>query len=142
MVECFRLGLYWQGITHDISKLLPSEFFPYMEHFFGSKIGISRGRNKTGYFKPVDTGDAAFDFAWLLHLKRNKHHWQYWCLPDNGGGLKILEMPLKYRKEMLADWRGAGRAQGTPDTKKWYDINRHKLSLGTETRRWIEAQIN
>jgi len=142
MLECFRLGLYWIGITHDISKLLPSEFMPYMEHFYGSKIGIGRGRNETGYFKPTDTGDAAFDFAWLLHLKRNKHHWQYWCLPDNEGGLKILEMPSKYRKEMLADWRGAGRAQGTPDTKKWYDANRHKMSLGIETRRWIEAQIN
>lgn len=141
MVACFRLRLYWLGITHDLSKLLPSEFIPYMEHFYGSGVGIKTGRDETGYYKPTDTGDKAFDFAWLLHQKRNKHHWQWWCLPEDGGGLKVLEMPLKYRKEMLADWRGAGRAQRKPNTKKWYDASKDKMSLGVETRQWIETQV-
>lgn len=142
LVECFKFGIYWQGLIHDISKFLPSEFLPYMEHFFGSKIGISRGRDETGYYKPTDTGDAAFDFAWLLHQKRNKHHWQWWCLPEDEGGIKVLEMPLKYRKEMLSDWRGAGRAQGTPSVNKWYEKNKSRMSLGSDTREWIEEQIN
>ncbi len=142
MIECFRFGIYWQGLTHDLSKLVPSEFMPYTGHFYGSKIGISRGRDETGYYKPTDTGDAAFDFAWLLHQKRNKHHWQWWILPEDEGGLKILEMPLKYRQEMLADWRGAGRALRTPDTRKWYEKNKIRMSLGDETRAWIEKQLS
>lgn len=24
---CFRLGLYWQGLTHDLSKYTPTEFW-------------------------------------------------------------------------------------------------------------------
>ena len=26
MKHCFRCGLYWQGLTHDLSKLAPVEF--------------------------------------------------------------------------------------------------------------------
>ena len=141
MCECFKVGIYWQGLIHDISKLLPSEFLPYAEHFCGSKTGIGRGRDETGYYKPTDTGDEAFDFAWLLHQKRNKHHWQWWCLPEDEGGLKVLEMPVKYRKEMLADWRGAGKALGTPSVNKWYKANKNRMSLGCDTREWVESLL-
>ena len=24
---CFRVGLYWQGLTHDLSKFSPTEFW-------------------------------------------------------------------------------------------------------------------
>jgi len=141
MIACFKFKLYWLGLTHDMSKFLPSEFIPYMEHFYGSKVSIGRGRDETGYYKPTDTGDVDFDFAWLLHQKRNKHHWQWWCLPEDEGVLKVLEIPIKYRMEMVADWQGAGRAQRKPDTGKWYDANKHKMSLGVNTRNWIEKQI-
>ena len=77
----------------------------------------------------------------LLHQKRNKHHWQWWCLPEDEGGLKVLEMPLKYRLEMLCDWRGAGRAQGTPDVLRWYEKNRNRMILGMATQIWIEQQL-
>ena len=53
----------------------------------------------------------------------------------------MLEMPIKYRKEMLADWCGAGKAQGTPDTNKWYERHASKMSLGIETRIWIERTL-
>lgn len=138
-VEACKLGIPWRGFIHDFSKFRPSEFIPYARFFCGN---IKRHRTKTGYYKPADTGDAAFEFAWLLHQKRNKHHWQWWVLPKDGGGFKILEIPLKYRKEMLADWRGAGKAQGTPNTLAWYTENKDKMSLGEETRAWIEDQIN
>lgn len=53
----------------------------------------------------------------------------------------IREMPLRYRKEMLADWIGAGMAQGTPDTLGWYAARGKNHPLGPETRAWIEAQL-
>ena len=135
MIECFKVSLYWQGVTHDLSKLLLSEFIPYANYFYGDK---KEKRDKTGYYKPTNTGDKDFDFAWLLHQKRNKHHWQWWILPEDGGGIIILDMPLKYRKEMLCDWIGASRAQGYGDnTEGWYKKNKNKMVLSVETRDWI-----
>lgn len=141
MLECFKYGCYFQGVVHDMSKFLPSEFFPYTEHFYGKGIGMNEGRDETGYYKPTDTGDKAFDFAWLLHQKRNRHHWQWWVLPEDDGGVKVLEMPLKYRQEMVADWRGAGKALGTPDTLKWYNKNRSRMVFGVITRNWVESEL-
>ena len=28
MKHCFRIGLYWQGLMHDMSKYSPAEFIP------------------------------------------------------------------------------------------------------------------
>lgn len=137
-LECCKFGMPVRGLLHDMSKFRPSEFFPYMNHFGG---GIKTGRDSTGYYKPTDTGDLAFDRAWFLHQKRNNHHWQFWIIPTDGGGIKVLEMPLFARKEMVADWRGAGKAQGTPDVKKWYAANKDKLVLGQETRTWVEQEL-
>lgn len=139
-LECFKRGLYWRGLIHDWSKFLPKEFIPYARHFGGN---IKEGRDKTGYYKPYDTGDAAFDFAWFQHQKINRHHWQWWLMPKDGDekGFKVLPMSYKYRLEMLCDWFGAGRAQGTPDTRAWYLVNKDKLILHPETRKWIERQL-
>jgi hypothetical protein len=121
--ECCKLGIPVQGTVHDLSKLLPDEFIPYMNYFYGNK------------------NEQAFDLAWNHHQKRNKHHHQYWVLREDSSKVKVMEMPMRYRKEMLADWRGAGKAQGKPDTKEWYIANRNKMVLGEETRKWIEEQL-
>jgi len=141
-VECCKIGYPFLGIIHDWSKLLPSEFFPYAEHFYGrTSKGIKTGRDETGYYKPTDTGDKAFDFAWLLHQKRNKHHWQWWILPEDEGGIIVMEMFVRYRLEMLCDWFGAGRAQGTPDVNAWYQKNKDKMRLHPTTRGSVEWQL-
>jgi len=139
-LACCSLGIPWQGIVHDWSKFLPDEWFPYLNYFYGGRSKVSR--EKSGYYKPTDTGDAAFDFAWLLHQKRNRHHWQWWILPEDEGGVKILPMPDKCRREMLADWMGAGKAQGYGDnTATWYAEHKGKMQLHPETREWIEEQL-
>ena len=143
LLECWRLGYPWLGLIHDWSKLLPSEFIPYARHFFrpdGSPIKV---RGKTGYYKPTDTGDAAFDYAWFLHQKRNRHHWQYWLMPQEGGGTKPLRMPARYQYEMLADWCGAAQAQGKTriSVQEWYAVNRDKMQFEEVTRAWIEDDV-
>ncbi len=135
-LEACRLGIPWLGIIHDLSKLLLSEWGPYAEFFYGKQAKVVR--DSTGYYKPTDTGNAAFDFAWLLHQKRNKHHWQWWCLPSEDG-MKVLPMPDRYLREMIADWRGAGRAQKKPDTRAWYAKNGCKMQLHPDTRKAVEA---
>ena len=133
---CIGAGIVWRGLTHDLSKFRPSEFIPYARHQFN--------RTKTGYYKPTDTGDAAFDFAWLLHQKRNRHHWQWWILPEDEGGVKVLKMPYRDIEEMLCDWKGAARAQGVKnhrDVGPWYETNKRKMQLNAGTRLVVEALI-
>jgi hypothetical protein len=53
-----------------------------------------------------------------------------------------IPMPDTYRKEMLADWRGAGKAiNGKDDTKSWYLKNKDNMILHPDTREWIEDQL-
>jgi len=128
---------------HDLSKFLPSEWFPYTRYFYGDYPSLSEATRAcpsyTGLTKEIIKD--GFDLAWLLHQHRNSHHWQYWILVQDEDEDKILLMPDRACKEMLADWRGAGRVQGTPDTRKWYAKNREKLQLHPETRLMIEKYI-
>ena len=143
MKECFRSGLIWRGMLHDNSKFLPSEFIPYAKFFYGN---VEPKRDDTGYYKPTDTGCVLFDFAWLLHQKRNDHHWQWWILPEDNGGIKVLEMSYDSIIEMVCDWVGAGKAQGfaSPpnepmrECQQWYESNKHKMNLHATTRAIVE----
>lgn len=136
-VECCKLGIPLRGVLHDLSKLKPKEFFPYVEHFYGEK----KVERKDGSYDPTLIG-GSFDHAWLSHQHLNKHHWQYWILRGDSGATKTLEMPIKYRKEMLADWRGAGKAiNGKDETSEWYAKNKHKMVMHKNTRKWIEERI-
>lgn len=132
-VECCKLGIPLLGIIHDVSKFFPSEWRPYVLSFYGGWEYKDRPNWLVN----------DFDYAWLYHQKRNKHHWQYWILNQDEDETKTLEMPDKYRKEMLADWHGAGRAiTGERNTKSWYEKNKDKIMLNPETREWLENQLS
>lgn len=140
-LACLQLGVpLWIAIFHDWDKFLPDEWFAYARFFYNEDGSKRQRRDKTGYYKPTDTGNDAFERAWFLHARRNKHHWQYWALATDEG-LKLYPMPDVYVREMLADWRGAGRAQGTPDTLHWYVNNYYKMHLHRETRLKIERYL-
>lgn len=127
--EGIKLGLSpWQALAHDWTKFRPDEWLPYARAFYNL--------DGSGCYHPEE-----FVEAWNHHQKRHPHHWQYWMLTWDRGDTEILPMPDKYRREMLADWRGAGRALGKPDTKAWYEANRDKMKLHPETRAWIEQQL-
>ncbi len=60
----------WQLLKHDWTKLLPSEWTPYVNNF-------NPAPNST-----LDPSKVRADFAhaWLLHQNRNAHHWQFWVV--------------------------------------------------------------
>lgn len=143
-LECCRLGIPWLGLIHDWSKFRLSEWLPYARFFHETDGTPRQRRDKTGYYRPSDTGDRAFDQAIFLHLgQRNKHHWQVWAMVDSEAIMKVFPMPDRYRREMLADWRGAARAQGLPRDSVWgwWEQNSPKMKLHPETRSWIEANL-
>lgn len=95
---CRKAGLIWQGITHDLSKYSPVEFFESVKYFDGSKSPIDVCKKKNGY-----------SAAWMHHKGRNKHHFEYWQDDFVIGG-RPLVMPYKYALEMICDYLAAGRA--------------------------------
>jgi hypothetical protein len=119
-------------IFHDWDKFLPDEWFPYARTFYKP--------NGEKQYQPDGTG---FDVAWLKHQNRNKHHWQYWMITWDKGNTECLPMPDRYRREMLADWRGAGKAiTGEDNCEDWYWMNRENIKMHPETRTWIESQLD
>ncbi|MEN6581697.1 MAG: DUF5662 family protein [Armatimonadota bacterium] len=149
-IECCKVGLYWRGLVHDMSKLLPSEWYSYAEAFYG-EFGYNFDSNYIPYVTLGWSQSAVLrdrrgrhteamdrmDNAWLLHQHRNPHHWQFWVLREDDGGTKCLPMPLTYVFEMVCDWKGAGRALGKPDTRAWYEANRELMLLHPDTRRKV-----
>ena len=97
-IECWKRGLYWQGIIHDLSKFSPTEFVPSARRFQGTGSPIAQEKNEIGY-----------SYAWLNHKAKNKHHWIYWVDQVNGKWVGC-PMPEKYIQEMLCDNIGAGKA--------------------------------
>lgn len=123
LVECTKLGIPLRGLLHDVSKFLPDEWFPYKNFFYGEK---------------TDETKQAFDEAWLRHIHRNPHHWQNYLLCEDSGKIKILEMPLPVLLEMIADWRGVGKAQGFDSVREWYKKNKDVMVLHQRTRVTVE----
>lgn len=141
-----KIGLsWWQCITHDLSKMRPSEFFPYCDYFYGGPWATATEAHRASQLcgvalKTQHKVDEAFDKAWLKHQHRNPHHYQHWVLREDSGTQKILNMPYRYIKEMVADWMGAGRAiTGKWDIEEWYEKNADKMELGSWTRAIVES---
>ena len=93
MNMCFRCGLYWRGLTHDLSKYSPKEFLEGAKYYAGSHSPISECKKKTGKSE-----------AWLHHKGRNPHHPEYWV--DSN---KPVMMPYQYVVESICDRIAAGK---------------------------------
>ena len=92
--HCFKLGLYWQGLTHDLSKYSPEEFWTGVRYYQGDRSPNAAEREVIGFSK-----------AWLHHKGRNKHHFEYWIdvSLNKEEGLVGNKMPVRYVAEMLCD---------------------------------------
>lgn len=141
-VECFKKGLYCQGILHDCDKFMLDVIVPYSNYFFGPGRNPEEIRGKTKYYDPVYMTEFGFDKAIFKHFHRSFHHWQSYVICNNDGSPVAFEIPEKYLIEMLCDWVGAGRAQKNGiDTKDWYMMNKDKMVLHPTTRKRLEELL-
>ena len=92
--ECFRVGLYKQGLLHDMSKYSWTEFRVGCRYYQGTRSPNNAEREDIG----VST-------SWLHHKGRNRHHLEYWIdyTPQAGHRMAGLEMPVRYVAEMFCD---------------------------------------
>lgn len=116
-IWCCLLGVPLRGLMHDLSKLLPDEFFPHAMYFFGDKL-----KRKSRQI--------SLDRAWHLHQLRNRHHWSHWVTVDDVGRISAVKMPERFIREMIADWA----ARGTGKPMKWYLDKRDVMIMHPETK--------
>ena len=93
MKACFQVGLYRQGLLHDLSKYGWTEFRVGCRYYQGTRSPNNAEREEKGYSS-----------AWLHHKGRNKHHYEYWIdYGTHGAVLEGMKMPVNYVVEMFLD---------------------------------------
>lgn len=122
MWNCFRVGLYKQGLLHDLSKYSPTEFMTGVRYYQGNRSPNAAEREELGYSE-----------AWLHHKGRNKHHFEYWIdFSRFSHGLAGCKMPLNYLVEMIMDRIAASRVykgKDYTDASSWEYYQREQPYL-------------
>ncbi len=138
MKYCFRVGLYKQGLTHDLSKYSPTEFLVGCRYYQGDRSPNNAEREDTGV-----------SLSWLHHKGRNRHHFEYWVdySLDSEHVIMGAKMPKKYVVEMVMDRISASRtylgdAYNDQQPLQYYLKGKDKLwFIHPETKRDLEALL-
>lgn len=135
---CFRVGLYKQGILHDMSKYSWTEFRVGAKYYQGTRSPNNAEREEIGYSS-----------SWLHHKGRNKHHFEYWIdySTDGDGELAGMKMPDKYIVEMFMDRIAASKVymkEKYTDRSplEYYNRGRSKIILHEHTRELLERLLD
>lgn len=131
---CFKAGLYWRGITHDLSKFSPTEFRESVVFYTGDASPIDTAKKKQGY-----------SLAWFHHRGRNDHHHIYWVDNIDEGGIAI-KMPFDCAIEMICDYLGAARAYlGDSFSYKkewdWWNSKSGTMKMNMWTKELVEVAL-
>ena len=139
MKGCFKVGLYKQGLLHDLSKYSPSEFLVGAKYYLGNRSPNNAEREAIGYSS-----------AWLHHKGRNRHHYEYWIdysTKEIAGGMAPAPMPVKYVAEMLMDriaackvYNGAQYTDAAP--LAYYSKGRENAFIHPQTKELLERLLN
>ena len=139
MKGCFKVGLYKQGLLHDLSNYSPSEFLVGAKYYQGNRSPNNAEREAIGYSS-----------AWLHHKGRNRHHYEYWIdysTKEIAGGMAPAPMPVKYVAEMLMDriaackvYNGAQYTDAAP--LAYYSKGRENAFIHPQTKELLERLLN
>ncbi len=133
MDGCFRVGLYKQGLTHDLSKYGPSEFFTGAKYYQGNRSPNAAEREDKGY-----------SAAWMHHKGRNRHHYEYWTdLSLETRRYEAVPMPRKYLVEMVMDRRAAcmtyqGKNYTPGSALTYFEKSKERLLMHEKTQKELE----
>lgn len=138
MGYCFKLGLYKQGLLHDLSKYAPVEFLVGCRYYQGDRSPNNAEREATGV-----------SMAWLHHKGRNKHHFEYWIdfAINPRDGLVGMPMPTRYVLEMFCDRISASKNYNR-DTYNdsfplaYYNKNKDYYVMHPNTRELLEKLLS
>ena len=138
MKACFKVGLYKQGLLHDMSKYSLTEFLPGIKYYRGD---VSPGG--------VQKREEGISTSWLHHKGRNKHHFEYWIdyEIDMSKGLQGMKMPVKYVVEMFLDRMSASKnylkeKYNDRSALEYYELRKEYYVMHPETRELLECLLN
>lgn len=123
-----NLGYTWRGLTHDLSKFSPVEFFESVKYWTGKRSPILAVKETVG-----------IAYSWLHHKGRNKHHYEYWVDRVNGE-LIFHKIPFNYTIEMVCDWLAACRTYSNNGADvfsreyEWWKKHVNKVSVNEDTK--------
>ena len=119
MKGCFKVGLYRQGLMHDLSKYTPSEFLVGCKYYQGNRSPNNAEREATGVSS-----------AWLHHKGRNKHHYEYWIdySLNKEEGIVGMRMPTRYVVEMFVDRVSASKTYQKDAYEDWNPLEYYDRS--------------
>ncbi len=138
--HCFKMGLYRQGIFHDMSKFSPTEFWSSCRFYQGTRSPNAAERDLLGY-----------SASWLHHKGRNKHHYEYWVdfARSNGKayGMNPAKMPDIYIAEMIADRVAACKTYHKADYRQedaleYYELFKQEPPMHPYTREKLELFLH
>lgn len=99
MKYCFKMGIFKQGLLHDLSKYSWTEFANSSKYYAGTYSPTINERHDKGYSD-----------IWMHHKGRNKHHYEYWVdFSYEENKYVPIKVPIKYVKEMICDRIAASR---------------------------------
>lgn len=134
MENCFAVGLYKQGLLHDLSKYAPSEFLVGCRYYQGNRSPNAAEREAKGYSS-----------AWLHHKGRNKHHFEYWIDVDMDNRFQVagMKMPVKYVLEMFMDRIAASKTYKKEEYTdrsplEYYERGKDAMVIHPKTRKQLE----
>ena len=134
MHYCFRIGLYKQGLLHDLSKYSPVEFLVGCKYYQGDRSPNNAEREETG-----------LSLSWLHHKGRNRHHYEYWIdyVPGDDRIINGVPMPRKYIAEMVMDriaaskiYQGKNYTDAAPYT--YFSRNKEYIVMHPETKECLD----
>lgn len=138
MKGCFRVGLYKQGLLHDLSKYGWTEFRVGAKYYQGTRSPNNAEREEIGYSS-----------SWLHHKGRNKHHFEYWIdySTEIEGALVGMKMPDCYIVEMVMDRIAASKVYQKEkytdrSALEYYERSKSKIILHEHTRELLETLLN
>ncbi len=135
-MHCFKAGIYWQGLTHDLSKYSPEEFLISSAMYQGTRSPNEGERDTKGYSS-----------AWMHHKGRNKHHFEYWTDYDpKTRKMSPVKMPIIYVAEMFCDRVAASKVymgdeynDGAP--LAYFDKGRNTRMIHPTTSKLLEKLL-
>ena len=136
ITHCFKVGIGFQGLFHDLSKYSFAEFIPGAKYYQGNRSPNEKERELFGY-----------SAAWMHHKGRNKHHFEYWNdLNVATMRYEPVPMPIKYIKEMFCDRVAASKIyQGNKYSDKhpleYYLKGNARSRMHDDTANTLEAWL-
>lgn len=114
---CFKFGILWRGIMHDMHKFSWDELYESAKYYTGTCSPI-----------PIAKKENGMSIAWMHHKNHplGKHHYEYWQDNFDSGRISLI-MPFVYNLEALCDYLGACKTYGKLNNDK--DVYESELNF-------------